>query len=107
MTDERANLPSASAFDQVYHCPGSRNLLNALPPEVRDSLDEPDEQALRGIRIHAAWAAGNDDSLLSEDEVADRQRTIEISFQVQAKWEQDMGVRKEQPQKIIKEERLW
>ena len=49
MTDIREGKPSASSFDITWHCSGASNLLLSLPEDVRNTIDEPDEMALRGL----------------------------------------------------------
>lgn len=105
MTDIREGKPSASSFDITWHCSGASNLLLSLPEDVRNTIDEPDEMALRGTRIHAAWETGNTERL-SQDEIDDLERTKELSDSLKAKWINEIMPLLGEPREL-RETRFW
>jgi hypothetical protein len=58
---EAEGLPSASAFDSEFRCPGKRALCARLPREADTAA------AARGTRIHAALEAGDFSALADSD----------------------------------------
>lgn len=53
MTDERNNLPSASALSRIIACPGSERLIDHLRKETTGATKTPDPDADFGENVHA------------------------------------------------------
>jgi len=100
--EESAGLVSASKFEMVAACEGQPQFEAQLREQLMIEELPADEQAERGIRIHRAWET-NDTSGLSEEEIADFERTKEIDLELMDQWLNDKG-----PIDVDKtEERLW
>ena len=57
---ERLDLPSASKFERLAACPGSRALEDAIPPQPQQVIaDAKDDLAESGTIIHRARETGN------------------------------------------------
>lgn len=98
---ERLDLPSASNFSIVANCPGAPELIRSLPKDR--VIELADESTERGLRIHHAWQTG-DTSQLSEDELEDYNKTLELAEQSKNQWLKD---HKLAAVTTLKEQRLW
>jgi len=99
MSDERANLPSASSFDRLYFCPGSRKAEQGLSELPKDDTTET------GVRVHSAMETGSDDELedMTEKDIAKALRAMEEREIAKFQEFYNLGA----PVKIIREERFW
>ncbi len=108
--DEREGLPSASAWERVHYCPGSRALIASIPPEQLPQSDT--EEAASGTRIHAALETGDGSELdMTEGEVKERLEVLRV--EAVNRWGDEKRERnpavvfKAEEHQFIKEERIW
>lgn len=99
MSDERANLPSASGYERIVACPGSFELEKKFP-----ETGKADPQADRGTRIHKAFETG-DDSELSDDERDDYRQGVKHLDLLVAQWQRDYSLAR--VEELPRESRLW
>lgn len=104
MSDERRNLPSASAFETDVECNGRQNLIRSMPPVV-EIEPAADDVALRGTRIHEARASGNTLHLRDEGELEAYNTWCRLEWSVIADWQHSNGIT--HYSEGVSEERLW
>ena len=103
--DERAGLPSASKFERLAACPGSRNMEASVPDVVKKAIEEEkDELRDSGTRVHRARELGNTMEL-DEEEVKLYEQGLKCEQEQVEKWQKTRALPAytEGP----REERLW
>ena len=99
-TDERQDLPSASAYPRDHACPGARNLIRTLPQAVIDAQET--DAATSGTRVHAAMAGELPESeLTGEEERIFGQLKSGEDLIVERCWNA------EKEHEVLTEKRLW
>jgi hypothetical protein len=106
--DERAGVPSASKFERLAACPGSRALEESLPPEVKKAAQENvDEVAESGTIIHRARETGNTLEL-DRDQTELYSAGMECEKKIVAQWRETYGINTPNAiQEGPREDRLW
>lgn len=99
--DERGGLPSASSFERLVHCPGSRLSEAAVPHGTTSSSDIADA----GTRIHDALKTGKiDDLARNEEQIASKLKEMEKAALAEFCADYNLKV---EDMRIYREERFW
>lgn len=99
MTDERMNLPSASGYSRLLHCPGSWRL------EQQSPVAEETPEMASGTKIHA-WLAGElPDEALTLQEMGTATMCRELEHRAIDAWKQICGIAGDVT--TIREERMY
>ncbi len=99
MIDDRQNLPSASEYHRVFHCPGMLNLKRSLGPLP----DESSPDAESGTRIAAVLAGQLKPEELTDEELKTHEKLVRGREAIRSAVFND----EQRPQIFNAEERLW
>lgn len=89
MSDERENLPSASASSTWMRCQGQPQMVRTLPP--RDEIESSPE-ATRGTRLHSALETRNPMLLEGEGESVAFKQALKNQDLMLEQWQSELGL---------------